>query len=178
MKYISFMIAALCISMSVSAQSINIDAAYLSNKGARMQEREVRNQANIRSMDSIVLSHGFRFLPETIQQLPTGPQNNIYNTEYTLTVKPTYIDIDLPFILGLTPPYRMGTLNGIMPEVQGYTTTQTSNGWTITFTTDVFTDVTYTFSLDIYSVTREGVLTISSDQYQTVTYSGSVVALF
>ena len=101
------------------------------------------------------------------------------NPNFMLTVKPSYVDIDLPYIQNaVAGPAIITSLNALMPQVQGYAAVQNSDGWTITFQTDAMTEYTYTFTLTIYSLTQEGVLTVATDQFNTVTYQGTVKALF
>jgi len=126
-----------------------------------------------------VMSKGYRFVPDQFQQMPAGVAHTIYNPNFMLTVKPSYVDIDLPYIQNaVAGPAIITSLNALMPQVQGYAAVQNSDGWTITFQTDAMTEYTYTFTLTIYSLTQEGVLTVATDQFNTVTYQGTVKALF
>ena len=104
--------------------------------------------------------------------------HNIYTIMYYLEFyKAGFVDIDLPYIVGFAPPYHMTVLNYITYDVQNYTAIQDVDGWSISFSTNLYSVNRYTMTLRIYSVTREGVLNIVSDLYPTVTYYGSVEAL-
>ena len=168
MKNLFLVMAASLFGLSASAQVLITDAEYLS-----------RNSADLKRMDSIVMSKGYRFVPDQFQQMPAGVAHTIYNPNFMLTVKPSYVDIDLPYIQNaVAGPAIITSLNALMPQVQGYAAVQNSDGWTITFQTDAMTEYTYTFTLTIYSLTQEGVLTVATDQFNTVTYQGTVKALF
>ena len=144
-----------------------------------MDEGSIPYSADLKRMDSIVMSKGYRFVPDQFQQMPAGVAHTIYNPNFMLTVKPSYVDIDLPYIQNaVAGPAIITSLNALMPQVQGYAAVQNSDGWTITFQTDAMTEYTYTFTLTIYSLTQEGVLTVATDQFNTVTYQGTVKALF
>ena len=148
MKNLFLVMAASLFGLSASAQVLITDAEYLSRRTERVEARAARNSADLKRMDSIVMSKGYRFVPDQFQQMPAGVAHTIYNPNFMLT------------------------------QVQGYAAVQNSDGWTITFQTDAMTEYTYTFTLTIYSLTQEGVLTVATDQFNTVTYQGTVKALF
>ena len=179
MKNLFLVMAASLFGLSASAQVLITDAEYLSRRTERVEARAARNSADLKRMDSIVMSKGYRFVPDQFQQMPAGVAHTIYNPNFMLTVKPSYVDIDLPYIQNaVAGPAIITSLNALMPQVQGYAAVQNSDGWTITFQTDAMTEYTYTFTLTIYSLTQEGVLTVATDQFNTVTYQGMVKALF
>ena len=160
MKNLFLVMAASLFGLSASAQVLITDAEYLSRRTERVEARAARNSADLKRMDSIVMSKGYRFVPDQFQQMPN----------FMLTVKPSYVDIDLPYIQNaVAGPAIITSLNALMPQVQGYAAVQNSDGWTITFQTDAMTEYTYTFTLTIYSLTQEGVLTVATDQFNTVT---------
>ena len=168
MKNLFLVMAASLFGLSASAQVLITDAEYLSRRTERVEARAARNSADLKRMDSIVMSKGYRFVPDQFQQMPAGVAHPIYNPNFMLTVKPSYVDIDLPYIQNaVAGPAIITSLNA-----------QNSDGWTITFQTDAMTEYTYTFTLTIYSLTQEGVLTVATDQFNTVTYQGTVKALF
>ena len=129
-------------------------------------------------MDSVVLSRNFQFNPNQFQQEPAGMMHTIYSIQYMLSIRDNYMDIDIPYIVGSIPPYRMTIINYITFDLQNYTAVQDEDGWTVTFASNLYTANKYTFTLKIYSVTREGVLNVASDLYPTVTYYGSVQAIY
>ena len=143
----------------------------------REQRRAERLQKYEKFMDSLVLSRNFQFNPQTMQRQPAGMMRNLMNPNYELSVWDETVDVCLPFIKGYTPPYYPVVFNYVLPSVQGYTTEQTHDGWTVTFQTSLFSANTYTFSLEIYSRYGGATLTISSPFYNSVQYTGSIISI-
>lgn len=147
----------------------------------RHKEREQRRAQRLAEyehyMDSIVLARNFRFLPSTVQQEPAGPTRMLSNPNYELAIWDTEVDICLPYIKGITPPYYFVLLNYTLPSVSNYITEQTHDGWNVSFSTTLFSASDYNFSFEIYSNTGTAVLTISSTWYPDVQYNGSIVSI-
>ena len=118
---------------------------------ARQQRRAERLAAYERHIDSIVLSHNFRFVPQTMQQLPAGMMRNLQNPNYEIIVWDNAVDVCIPFLKGYTPPYYPVIFNYVLPNVMGYTAEQTNNGWQVTFESTMFSTTNYTFTFEIYS---------------------------
>ncbi|MDD3108958.1 MAG: DUF4251 domain-containing protein, partial [Alistipes sp.] len=144
----------------------------------RVQMRAARHQSEILQMDSIVLSRYYKFTPSSFQQEPAGNMHNIYSITYSLSIYDNYMDVDLPYLVGSIPPYQLTIMNYITFDVRKYTAIQNENGWTITFLSDLYSANTYTFTLTLYSITREAVLNIASELYPTVTYYGSIDRIY
>ena len=147
----------------------------------RHKEREQRRAQRLaeyeRYMDSIVLARNFKFLPSTVQQEPAGPTRMLSNPNYELSVWGTEVDICLPYIKGVTPPYYFVLLNYTLPSVSNYITEQTHDGWNVSFSTTLFSASDYNFSFDIYSSSGTATLTLSSTWYPDVQYNGSIVSV-
>lgn len=147
----------------------------------RHKEREQRRAQRLAEyehyMDSIVLARNFRFLPSTVQQEPAGPTRMLSNPNYELAIWDTEVDICLPYIKGITPPYYFVLLNYTLPSVSNYITEQTHDGWNVSFSSTLFSASDYNFSFEIYSNTGTAVLTISSTWYPDVQYNGSIVSI-
>ena len=147
----------------------------------RHKEREQRRAQRLAEyehyMDSIILARNFRFLPSTVQQEPAGPTRMLSNPNYELAIWDTEVDICLPYIKGITPPYYFVLLNYTLPSVSNYITEQTHDGWNVSFSTTLFSASDYNFSFEIYSNTGTAVLTISSTWYPDVQYNGSIVSI-
>lgn len=182
MKYLYLILAASLIAVSASAQTpeeVGMTREQMESRHAeRVQERAARHESDLRYMDSVVLSRNFQFTPDQFQQQPAGMMHSIYSILYYLSVRGDYVDIDMPYISGTVAPYRLTIMNYITFDVQNYTAVQDEDGWTISFSSNLYTTNKYTFTLKIYSVTREGVLDVSSQQYPTVTYYGTVSAIY
>ena len=105
---------------------------------AREKRRAERLAAYERFMDSIVLARNFKFIPSDIQQEPAGSTRQINNPNYELSVWDTEVDICLPYIKGVTPPYYFVLLNYTLPSVERYITEQTRDGWNVSFSSTLF----------------------------------------
>ena len=99
------------------------------------------------------------------------------NPNYELAIWDTEVDICLPYIKGITPPYYFVLLNYTLPSVSNYITEQTHDGWTVSFSSTLFSASEYNFAFEIYSNTGTAVLTISSTWYPDVQYNGSIVSI-
>lgn len=176
MKYFFALLAVSLIAISASAQ--NNGNQMDSRHQERMQSRDARHQAEISQMDSIVLSRYYKFTPTQFAQEPAGNPHTIYGINYSLSLYNDYIDVDLPYLVGSVAPYRLTVMNYITFDMKKYTAVQNDNGWTISFQSDLYSVNTYTFTLQIYSITREAVLNIASELYPTVTYNGSLERIY
>ena len=72
MKNLFLVMAASLFGLSASAQVLITDAEYLSRRTERVEARAARNSADLKRMDSIVMSKGYRFVPDQFQQMPAG----------------------------------------------------------------------------------------------------------
>ena len=143
---------------------------------ARRQRRAERLAEYEKYIDSLVTSHHFRFVPQTMQQLPAGMMRNLVNPNYEVTVNGGEVDVCIPFLKGYVPPFYPVVFNYVLPMVEGYTAEQTNDGWNVTFRTTLFSATDYTFSLEIYSH-YGAMLTISSPFYNSVQYTGNIMAI-
>ena len=147
-------------------------------RAERIKKREERTAAFIKQIDSIVLSHNFVFNPTSMQRLPAGQFITLNNPSFEVAYRSDYIDIHIPFIKGITPPYYPVVFNYILPSVNNYTTIQNEGGWTVTFSSWLYGGSDYNFALDIYSASGSAVLTIQSMLDNTVTYSGYISPIY
>lgn len=152
-------------------------AARSEKQEARRQRRAERLAAYERQIDSLVESHNFRFMPQTMQQMPAGMMRNLINPNYELTVMDGVVDVCLPFLKGYTPPYYPVVFNYILTSVQGYSAVKSSEGWHITFQSTMYTASEYTFTLEIYSRYGGATLTLSTPFYNSMQYSGNIVGI-
>ena len=143
----------------------------------REQRRAERLAAYERFIDSIVLARNFKFIPASVQQEPAGPTRLLNNPNYELAVWGTEVDVCLPYIKGVTPPYYFVLLNYTLPSVSKYITEQTHDGWNVSFSSSLFSATDYNFSLDIYSSSGTATLTLSSTWYPDVQYNGSIITI-
>ena len=75
-------------------------------------------------------------------------------------------------------PYYTTMLNYTIGNVQNYTTERTNDGWTVTFTTTLFSASDYTFTLEIFTNTGGANLTITNPWYNPVQYTGTISQLY
>lgn len=144
---------------------------------ARQQRRAERIAAYEKFLDSLVLSHNYRFVPQTMQQMPAGMMRNLVNPNYEIVVWDTAVDVCMPFIKGYVPPYYPVLFNYVLPSVEGYVAEQTHDGWNITFKSTMFSATDYTFNFEVYSHYGGATLTISSPFYNSVQYTGNLLAI-
>ena len=166
--------------VSIDAQPDNrakSSAEASAKQEARRQRRAERLAAFEKYTDSLVMSRHFRFMPQTMQQLPAGMMRNLANPHYEVTLMGGEVDVCIPFLKGYVPPYYPVVFNYVLPMVEDYYAEQTNDGWNVTFRTTLFTATDYTFSFEIYSHYGGAMLTISSPFYNSVQYSGNIMGI-
>ena len=145
------------------------------------EERAARRAERLadyaKHIDSIVLSHNFEFNPQSIQQMPAGPLKLLSNINYTVIVWRGSLDVCLPYYAGIVPPYRYVLLNTGTPNISDHVTTQTDDGWTVSFKTTLYATDEYTFLFEIYSH-GGATLTISNTWYNQVQYMGTISQIY
>ena len=109
-----------------------------------------------------------------MQQQPAGPMRLLNNPNFELSVWGSEVDIFMPYIKGVTPPYYTVMLNYTMPSVARYVTEQTQEGWLVTFSSSLYSGSDYEFSLEIYKASGTATLTIASPWYPDVQYIGGI----
>lgn len=180
---IAITIIAIVIGFAAYAQSRTSDTSSATSRSEERSERHLeREQRRAQRLaeyehyiDSIVLARNFKFVPQNIEQEPAGAVRILNNPSYQISVWGSEVDICLPYIKGITPPYYFVLFNYTLPSVRQYVTQQTNEGWHVTFTSSLFSASDYNFSLDIYSSSGSATLTIASTWYPDVTYDGSII---
>ena len=168
------------ITISIEAQSdatATKSATRTAQQEARQQRRAERLAKYEHFVDSLVMSHNYRFVPQTMQQLPAGITRTLMNPEYEIIVWTDAVDVCIPYLKGYTPPYYPVVFNYVLPSVEGYTAEQTNDGWHVTFRSTMFSSTEYTFSFEIYSRYGGALLTLSSPFYNSVQYTGNLFAI-
>ncbi len=145
-------------------------------KAEKHKEREQKAAAYERFIDSLILSQYYAFVPSSFNMEPAGRTRQIINPMFRIDIGPGLVDICIPYFKGITPPYAITVINYTVPNPTAYTALQTDYGWKITFKTNLYTANNYTFEFNVYKKTGEMTLDLKSDIYNTVTYSGSLVA--
>lgn len=143
----------------------------------RERRRAERQAAYERYVDSIVIARNYQFSPQSMQQQPAGQVRLLNNSSFELSFWGREVDIFMPYIKGVTPPYYTVMLNYTLPGVSRYVAEQTQEGWLVTFSSSLFTGSDYNFSLEIYTASGSATLTIASPWYPDVQYVGSISSL-
>ena len=168
-----------------SGKSANEDGDSVNSKQVKREERhrqrEERRAQRLaeyeRYIDSLVLSRQFQFVPQDIEQQPAGSVRQLNNPNFQLAVWGSEVDVCLPYIKGVTPPYYYVILNYTLPSVSHYLTEQTHEGWVVSFDSSLYSVTDYHFSLNIYPSSGSATLTISTAWYPDVSYDGSIISL-
>lgn len=168
--------------LAATAVTVIGQKKILSPKEERREVREKRRAERIANyekfMDSLVLSRNFQFNPSTMQRQPAGPMRQIMNPAFNVGVWDGTIDICLPYIKGYVPPYYITVLNYTVPGVSNYVAEQTPEGWTVSFSTSLFSASNYTFTFEISSKMGGATLTITNPWYNAVQYNGTITQLY
>jgi hypothetical protein len=165
-----------------STSCLNIESSTSPHKHtpeqqARIERRAARLAEYERHIDSLITSHNFRFIPQTMQQLPAGMMRNLNSAMYEVTVGSQAVDVCIPYLKGYVPPYYPVIFNYVLPSVMGYNAEKSNNGWHITFKTTMFSATEYTFLFEISPHYGDAMLTISSPYYNSVQYTGNIVGI-
>jgi hypothetical protein len=143
----------------------------------RVERRAARLAEQKRIVDSLIVAHNFEFNPQTMQQMPAGQMFFLSNVNYTFTIWRGAMEICLPYIAGITPPYRRTLLNTGSNNMQNYKTVQTDNGWIVSFNAVLYAEIDYTFTLEVTDY-GDATLTISNDWYNDVKYTGTISQVY
>lgn len=178
MRHIYLILAAALLSTTVAlGQSSDKNESHEQKHAQRVEKRKIRLEQYTRHIDSLVTVRSFTFTPNTFQRQPAGPMRQITNPNFELNFYPDWIDVCLPFITGVVPPYRLTVFNYAIPgtTVSDYMASPTSEGWEITFSTSLFSANTYKFQLQITTATGSATLGITSEMFNTVSYWGQII---
>ncbi len=160
----------------ISAQDKKHEYSKLTHE-ERIERRAARLAEEERILDSIIITHNFEFNPQTMQQMPAGQMFFLSNVNYTFTIWRGAMEICLPYIAGITPPYRRTFLNTGSKNLQNYKTVQTENGWIVSFSAVLYAEINYTFTLEINEHSG-ATLTISNNWYNDVQYTGTISQVY
>lgn len=171
---------------AVAVSIIGFTRATSKNNSTKAQQREQRHierekrraerqAAYERYIDSIILARNYQFNPQSMQQEPAGQMRLLNNPNFELSVWGSEVDVFLPYIKGVTPPYYTVLLNYTMPSVKNYVTEKSQEGWLVTFSSSLYSGSDYDFSLEIYTASGSATLTISSPWYPDVQYVGGIM---
>ncbi len=159
---------------SASAQTPKGEAPTEHQK--RAQERQAKTEAYERSIDSIVVARRYAFIPSTFWMEPAGDPRTIRNPMFRIDVREKDVDVCIPYFRGVVPPYAIAVINyTVTPDA--YFAEQTDHGWKITFSSSLYSANMYNFEFTVYKKTGEMELKLTTDIFNPVTYSGSIMEL-
>lgn len=138
----------------------------------RIEHRKLKQQQFSANIDSLVLSHNFTFLPNSMQELPGGYSQLIYNQLYYIGVFKDHVEVHVPTIRGHVVQY-MEMLNFDAVDVKNYQVSKTQFGWSISFNVMSDSGANLAVSLMVYTLTGEAVLNLLTLS-NTVRYVGSI----
>lgn len=138
----------------------------------RVERRKMKAQRFAASIDSLVTSHSFRFLPNSMQELPGGWMQLIYNELYFVAVFKDHVEVHMPTIRGGMVQYYE-ILNFDTFEVRNYQASKTQFGWNVSFNLLTNNDTVYTINMLVNTLTGETVLNLLTLS-NTVRYVGYI----
>lgn len=150
-------------------------ASSLDDSMDRVERRKMKQQRFAASIDSLVQSHSFRFLPNSMQELPGGFTQLIYNELFFVGVFRDHVEVHMPTVRGNMVQY-IEILNFDTFEVKNYQVSRTQFGWSISFNMITANEANYAVSLMVYTLTGEAVLNLLTLS-NTVRYVGYIQPL-
>ncbi len=178
MRYIRLILAVAVLSAGTAFGQSRADEQSREQKHMeRVEKRKARIEQYTRHIDSLVTVRSFTFTPNTFQRQPAGPMRQITNPNFELNFYPDWIDVCLPYITGVVPPYRVTVFNYALPNatITDFMASPTDDGWQITFSSSLFSANTYKFQLLITSSTGSATLNVTSEMFNTVSYWGQII---
>lgn len=159
----------------VTGQKEDVNPNPKSERREVRENRRAERQAEMeQQIDSIVMARAFQFTPTTIQHEPAGRMLMLSNPQFEIGIYDGAADIFIPYISGITPPYRHSIINYTVPILNKYISIQTDNGWDVSFTTSLFSASEYKFDFEINAKFGTTTLTISNTWNNDVTYTGTI----
>ena len=138
----------------------------LSRKERRaLKAEEFRNQ-----IDSLVESRSFLFWPNSMQRIPDGSIQLIYNGYYYFGLYEDHVEVHLPFEERLTS--FVGVFNFDTMEIRDYLATPLPAGWQLCFRIPDG-DENYLVEFRISNLTGESILTLGGSEVST-RYVGTI----
>ncbi len=140
----------------------------------RTERRRLKAERFAARLDSLVRSHNFRFLPNSMQELPGGWTQLIYNELYFVGIFSDHVEVHMPMIRGNTVEY-IEILNFDTFELQNYQISQVQYGWNVSFNM-THADRNYTVNMMVYTLTGQTVLNLLTLS-NTIRYVGYIQPL-
>lgn len=163
------------LAMTQPAYVQSVPATTDDNSMDRVEHRKIKSQRFAAAIDSLVISHAFRFLPNSMQELPGGWTQLIYNELYFIGVFKDHVEVHMPTIRGNEIQY-FEILNFDTFAVRNYQTAKTQYGWNVSFNLTGTSDSVYTVNMLVYTLTGETVLNLLTLS-NTIRYVGYIQPL-
>lgn len=142
------------------------------------------------SIDSIIMSHQYVFIPYNYQIQPAGKKEHITGDNFRMDVREHHIQVYLPFYyydLSGEPHWQtvvgfdeLGVLNNIAQDVLDYKATLSDDGkiWFISFSSNLHDGDTYYFKMTVTSSKGYAELEVSSSRNRIMSYNGYIHRLY
>lgn len=162
-------------SSSVSASTSKSIQPYQSSPLSRTEKRQLKRQEYEQAMDSLIMSHQYRFVPNSMQEIPSGSLQLIYNMLYSVAVLDDHVEVHIPNIRGNVVQY-IDILNFDTFDVSNYLISKSQYNWDVTFCMQRQDGEKYISHLIIYPLTGEAILNLLTST-NTVRYVGYIEGL-
>ena len=157
---------------TMTAASVPAATPASADNMSRTERRHYKLERFAQGIDSLVKSHNFRFLPNSMQEMPGGYLQLIYNELYFIGVFSDHVEVHMPTIRGGVVQY-FEVLNFDTFDVRDYQIAKTQYGWNISFNLYTNGETAYTINMMVYPYTGETVLTMLTS-CNAVRYVGSI----
>lgn len=173
----SLLIGTLCVAV-IGSKSQDPENPKSERREVRETRRATRQAEMEHQIDSMMLVKRWIFRPQSIQREPAGRMQFLNNPQFEVRVWGNSADVFLPYIKGITPPYRHTIINYTLPFLNDYVAVQGDNGWSVTFKSSLLSASEYTFKFEVNSKFGTTMLTLSNPWENDVTYSGILTRIY
>lgn len=139
------------------------------------EHRQLRHLEFVAKQDSLIKSHNYQFMPTTMQEMPGGSMQFVYNYYYYVGVSSDHLEVHMPTVRGGGVQF-IEILNFDTFSVKDYKASQTNFGWSVSFSATSSSGGEYTFCMNLCTSTGEAVMNIMSDGV-IIKYIGSIDSL-
>ncbi|MFI3266727.1 MAG: DUF4251 domain-containing protein [Rikenellaceae bacterium] len=150
--------------LSEAVSVANAEAGDVQHSRVRdnAERRQIKNLEFVAKLDTLVRSHNYQFVPTSMQEIPNGDMQFIYNFYYYVAVVDSHVEVHIPTVRGGYSQY-INILNFDTFGVTNYRTSQTHFGWAISFNVTSSNGNSYAFAINLYTATGEAVMSLMSD---------------
>ncbi len=138
----------------------------------RAERRHYKLMQFAAGIDSLVQSHNFRFLPNSMQEMPGGDLQLIYNQMYFIAIFSDHAEVHMPIVRGGTVQY-IEILNFDTFDIKNYRLSKSQHGWQLSFNLFTNGNTVYTVDMNVCPLTGETVVNLLT-MSNTVRYVGYI----